>query len=117
MLAYWHWQQDQKDQARAIFTDFIKTQTGAAALTATIGYAQFLFGVGDEAEGFRVVTDARPLQDPKLMQVDRNLCDLHMQRGRYAEAMAAKAIVDANADDDGTYKLRYAECLINLGDS
>lgn len=116
ILATWHWMQDQKAEARKVFTDAIASRTGKEALGAVLGFANFLLQNGEFEEGTKVLRDARPLQDPKEMQVDLALAEILFMRREYAEAaVVTKSIIDGTTSPPAGIMQRYAECLIQTG--
>lgn len=116
LLANWHWMQDQKAEARKVFTDTIAARSGDAALGAVLGFANFLMQQGEFEEGTKVLRDSRSLQDPKTLQVDRALAEvLYLQRQFEEAAAVTKSIIDTLSPAPIDYQQRYAECLLLTG--
>lgn len=116
LLASWHWMQDQKAEARKVFTDAIATRAGNEALGGVLTFANFLIQNGEFEEGTKVLRDARSLQDPKSLQVDRALAEILYVRRQFEEAATVtKSIIDSTTSPPIDYQQRYAECLLQIG--
>jgi tetratricopeptide (TPR) repeat protein len=112
-----HWEQGDRERARALFADFISASSAENALRAHLLYAQFLAQRDDFETAIAVLERARALQDPKTAEADRALLDVFMRLGNYEQtAMIARRIITSGNDSpDHIYRKRLIEALIKLG--
>lgn len=98
--AAWNWGQDKKDESRKVMDDYIAS-LGAdnKDVRPYLLYAQFLANNNDLEHSTSVLDRARPLQDPKAMEVDRVLVQLCLASNRIDDAIAAcRRVIEAGAD-------------------
>lgn len=98
--ATWNWTQGKPDDARKVFDDYIaKLGADNKDVRPYLVYAQFLANNQDLVNATLVLDRARPLQDPKTMDVDRSLVQLCLASNKIDEAIAAcRRVIDAGAD-------------------
>jgi len=111
--ASWHWAQKDETKSRAAFDAYI-ANLGAdnKEVRPFLVYAQFLSERNDLPGAFAILEKARPLQNPKTLEVDRSLVSLGMATNRNDEAIAAcRRVVDGKAD---TEEQTYRKQLISL---
>lgn len=113
--AAWYWTQGRRDEAKAVFENILDKPMGGQPVNIGpyLAYAGFLTDRGFIEDAAAVLERARPKQDPKTVDADRAISDLAFSAGDYAKAgEAARRVVDANADENGSYRKRLAESLI-----
>jgi tetratricopeptide (TPR) repeat protein len=113
--AAWRWTSNDQTGAVMVFDEYLKSLEPQSA-PAYLVFAQFLNERNDINGCIEVLTRARPLQDPKQMEVDRILSDVLFRAGRFAECVQGlEAILAANADDEGqNFRKRLAEVYVLL---
>ncbi|MBX3379512.1 MAG: tetratricopeptide repeat protein [Phycisphaeraceae bacterium] len=81
---------------------------------ALMSLARFMVGRGRMDRAIAALEEARPLQDPKRLQVDRMLAELYLEMAETDKAIETlRGIANANKDDsDDVVRLRLAEALI-----
>lgn len=81
---------------------------------ALMALARFMASRGRPDRAVAALEEARPLQDPKKMQVDRMLAELYLDMAETDKAIGSlRAILDASKDSpDDTVRLRLSEALI-----
>lgn len=99
--ASWNWAQKKPEEARKVLDDYI---AGLGAdnkdVRPYLVYAQFLANNNDLEHATAVLDRARPLQDPKSMDVDRSLVQLCLASNRIDDAIAAcQRVIAAGADN------------------
>ncbi len=98
-----------------VFKHVEATPEPAMKLEALLGLAETLIEFNRDEQAFVVLREARPHQDPKLMQADRRLGDTLFERGRFEESVEAYDRILAGAPDkDAVVAKRRAEALLRL---
>lgn len=113
------WNADQNNLAGAS-TAFVNYVTGLdpATLTAApyISFGKFMLARNQREIGLNALNQARPFQDPKVLEADKEYADaLFMAREYEKAAEVYRTIVSANADtEQKTYELRLVEAMLRL---
>ncbi|MDI1288524.1 MAG: tetratricopeptide repeat protein [bacterium] len=116
--AAWYWSQGRRDEAKAVFEGLLDKPLGGqpANVGPYLAYAGFLTDRGFVEDATAILERARAKQDPKTVDADRALSDLAFAAADYPKAgEAARRVVDAGADESGSYRKRLAESLIREG--
>ena len=112
--ALWFWTQNRRDEAKAVFEGLLDKPLGDAppGVGPYLAYAGFMADRGFVEEAVAVLERARSKQDPKAVEADRALSDLHFFAGDFAPAgESARRVVAAGSDESGAYRKRLAESL------
>lgn len=116
--AAWNWEQGKRDEARQVLDSYI---AGLGASNKDVRpylvYAQFLASNNDLEHATTVLDRARPLQDPKTMDVDRSLVQLCLASNRIDDAIAAcQRVIAAGADsEDQSFRKQLIALLQQQG--
>jgi len=87
-----------------------------SAADAMVALADFLLENGQPETAVEVLTDARDLQSPELLEVDRRLGDHFFNEGEFERALTYyENVLASNADDEDRVMLRTAEAYGKLG--
>lgn len=116
--ASWHAEQGNLEAGEKVLRDFItKLPPDKRTVDPYLVLFQFLSERRLLERAIAVLEEARSLQDPKTMLVDRTMGNALMQAGLHARAAESfRRVVDANADEPSAiFQMRLAECLINQG--
>jgi tetratricopeptide (TPR) repeat protein len=109
------WAQKDEAGARQVFDQYLAAiPADAKDVRPFTAYAQFLAQRNDVAGASAVLDRARPLQDPKSMDVDRALVALTIASGEYEAASAAcRRVIEAGADTpEQAFRKQLVEILL-----
>ncbi len=102
-------------EAKKAFQDAIAKFNIPATTRPEMAYSRFLRERGDTKESLEALNRARPLQDPKVMEIDRAVSDMGSSIGAADLAEAgARQVVEGNADTPNNfYQKRIVESLLS----
>ncbi len=114
--ARWHADQGDAEAARRTFVDYIVELPPEGRLEGYLALGQFMMQRGHVETALRAFEQAREHQSREGMEADKALANSLLLTGRAdAAADVFKRVVDAGADEDGTYRKRLAEALTRAG--
>lgn len=115
--ATWHWDQGEREKARAIYTKFIEDELKLGPTPVPhLAYATFLAQRQDMDGALVALESARKYQDPKAAEADKGIVDVYMGMGNYEQAaLVCRRIINDGADStDQMYRKRLVECLAKI---
>lgn len=118
MYANWYYRQGNFSQAVQVYKDYIEALPEKDRTLAVYQQAaRSMRNLGQPAASLDFLSSARHLQDPKLMEVDRETADTLYSLNQMNEALTIyQAILEAGYPDPGNLvRARVAEGLLNVG--
>jgi tetratricopeptide (TPR) repeat protein len=116
--AAWHWEQGEREQARALFESFIaKVPADKLSAYQYLIYAQFLANREDDEGALAVLDKARSHQNAKDAEADKAIVDVLMKSNRFDKTIdVCRRIITAGADTSKQlYRMRLVESLAKIG--
>jgi tetratricopeptide (TPR) repeat protein len=114
MEATWLWDQDKRAEAVKVFDGLEASKQGEEALRAKLVHAEFIMQRGGIDEGIKVLETARPLQDPKRLEVDQVVASVLFRQRKFEEAAKASIALIAAGVDVTNQRKRLASCYVGM---
>lgn len=104
------------ERGQSMIREFLSSSEGEdSGVSAMVALADFLFDYGEPETAVEVLLDARELQSPEQLEVDRRLGDYFFNNDELERALEYyENVLASDADDEGRVLLRTAEVYSKL---